>query len=626
MKAGLYVRVSTEEQAIKGYSVPEQIDACKKKAQELGATDYILFCEEGESGAYIDRPELERLIAAVQAGDIQLVVALDTDRLARDLGSQIVIANEIEQHAKLDFVFYSRGDPENPEDNLFFHIKGAFAQYERAKIKRNTTGGRKRKAMSGKIVIPGGWSGHPGPYGYKYINDDKGPRLEIIESEAKIVRYIFDLAYTEGYGILRIVDRLNQENIPSPKGGHWHGSTVGRILKSETYAGTFYNYKYRTHMSNKRTSSGRRQLLYELRPLEERIPVSVPAIVERHVWKEVQKNLKRNALNNRKAGRFFLLKGRVKCGLCGRTCAAETSGLPSAKSKTRRAYYRCKGTKTGAYPKCTLPAIPSNTTSSERQGLDDIVWAEIVKTINHPELIQEYLNEAEQAISVNNINSQINKLKPRLAELAKQKDELFNLRIEGLLTAEELKKRLIKLDNKKRELEGQLNDLQEKLAAINSNRIDPVEFCEYFQKRIQTSSDEIKSQIIHDLDIEIIAYPGNYVICWPFAEITIKETLKPEPLIGSRPLSMTPKIREALYRYCEQNGDEVSSVIRQAIREAPIGRTIPKMVRQKRHRRTICLTETEIKKVAQIKGTYQLSSAYAIEWALETFLKEKGIL
>mgnify|MGYP000949821149 CR=1 FL=1 len=75
----------------------------------LSATEFEVFLEEGESGAFIDRPELERLLESIRLGEIGLVVALDTDRLARDLGAQIAIANEIEQYARLDFVYYSRG-------------------------------------------------------------------------------------------------------------------------------------------------------------------------------------------------------------------------------------------------------------------------------------------------------------------------------------------------------------------------------------------------------------------------------------------------------------------------------------------------------------------------------------
>lgn len=621
MKAGLYIRVSTEEQAIKGYSVPEQIDACTKKAQELGATDIVVFCEEGgESGAFIDRPELERLFAAVQSDEIQLVVALDTDRLARDLGTQIAIANEIEQHAKLDFVFYSRGNPDNPEDNLFFHIKGAFAQYERAKIRQRTSYGRKRKALMGKIVIPGGWSDHPGPYGYRYINDGC-PRFEIEEKEADIVRYIFDLAHKEGYGILRIVDRLNREGIPSPKGGIWHGSTVTRTLKNELYTGVFYNFKYRTHMTNKRTPSGKRQTRYELRPAAERIPVPVPAIIDSQVWEAVQILLKQNSLRNRKTGSFFLLKGRVKCGLCGRTCVCETTGKTSAPAELRRTYYRCKGTKTGAYPKCNLPSIPT-VTNSINPGLDNLVWGEIVKFISNPDLIKDHLDKEEDTDTVNSLKDRASHLNTKLKDFAKQKDELLSLRMEGLLTADELKKRLVKLENKKKDIEADLNDTQSVLKSTETIKIDPIEFCEYFQERIKKPSNEIKSQVVNDLDIKVIIYSKTrFEVYWPFAEITTGSVIDKEVFVGNKPVSMTPEIKKSLQYYCEQNSISTATAIRKAIRQAPLNDSFTRRPRGNRFRSTVQLTQEDVRKVSMLQQTYNVSSSQAVEWALEVFLK-----
>lgn len=625
MKAGLYIRVSSEEQAIKGYSVPEQIDACTKKAQELGAAEFVIFPEEGESGAYIDRPELERLFESVRSGEIQLVIALDTDRLARDLGTQIAIANEIEQYARLDFVYYSRGDPNNPEDNLFFHIKGAFAQYDRAKIRRNTSLGRKRKALTGQVVIPGGWTGHPGPYGYTYVRDHNGSRLEINEKEAEIVRYIYSLAYDEGYGILRIVERLNNEGIPSPKGSVWHGSTVGRTLKNELYTGVFYNFKFRSTMTDKRTASGKRKIHQELRPLEERIPVAIPAIIDRHIWEAVQTQLKQNASRNQKIGSFFLLKGRVKCGLCGRTCAAETSGKVSPITKTRRTYYRCKGTKTGAYKKCNLPAV-INKTNSKNPGLDDLVWAEIVKVVSDPEIIKEYLNSMEENTTIEELNKQKSRLENKAYDLEKQKEELLNLRMDGLLTAEELKKRLLKLKNKMTGVKIELNNTIKAIESTESVKIDPVKFCEYFQEKIKDPSDEAKANIVNDLGIRIIIYSNKrFEVYWPFNMVTEIKVDK-EITAGKSPVSMTPEIEKSFDYYCEQQSAIPSAVIRQAIREAPLDGSYTRIPRGPRFRSTVMLTQKDLDKLSMIQQKFNISSSQAVEWVLKTFLENNEIL
>ena len=608
MKAGLYIRVSTEEQKIKGYSLPEQIESCKKKAKELGATEFEIFPEEGESGAYLDRPELERLLQAVSYGEIQLVITLDTDRLSRDLGGQIYIAKEIEKHAKLDFVTYSRGDPNNPEDNLFFHIKGAFAQYDRAKIRANTTRGKKQKALTGKIVIPGGWTGHPGAYGYIY-RKDKEPQLEIKEEEAEIIRYIYSLAYEDNLGIVSIAKTLNNKGIPSPKGSIWHYSTVGRILRNELYAGVFYNYKYRTLMTEKRTSGGKRQNLYRLRPHSERIPVEVPAIIDRKVWDIVQAKLKENAALNRKVGNVVLLKGRINCGLCGEKCAVRVSG---------GIYYRCKGTKTG----CTLPGIPV-ISSKKRTGLDNVIWEAIIEALSNPTIIKQELQKDDDENTVASLDKSITELKSKSKSLEKQKDELLNLRLEGLLTSEELRKRLVKLENKKKQYELEIKNLETQKEAIDRTIIDIDEFCAYYLEKMRIVPHQEKAKYVKELGIQIKAFPNNkYEIHWPFSTITVSVKPPARSSVSSlyhRAVAMTPEIKEVLLQYCQETNQIQADVIRQALNYITEEK-YENYKRGKRFRSTICLSKKELEKLDRIQKLYNQSASVTLEWAIKRYL------
>ena len=104
----IYVRVSTEEQAERGYSLRDQEDVCRKYAAErFGCTHPIVIREEGVSGSVVERPGIQRLIAI--AKDVDYVVCKDPDRLARNLGHQLLITERIErQGAKLVFVDFER--------------------------------------------------------------------------------------------------------------------------------------------------------------------------------------------------------------------------------------------------------------------------------------------------------------------------------------------------------------------------------------------------------------------------------------------------------------------------------------------------------------------------------------
>ena len=84
MNVAIYARVSTEQQAEKGYSISTQIEACQKKAMELGADTIKVYKDDGYSGAYLERPALDSLRDALAAGLHDTVIVYDTDRLARD--------------------------------------------------------------------------------------------------------------------------------------------------------------------------------------------------------------------------------------------------------------------------------------------------------------------------------------------------------------------------------------------------------------------------------------------------------------------------------------------------------------------------------------------------------------
>jgi site-specific DNA recombinase len=82
-RAVLYARVSGEEQAKKGYSLPDQRQALREWAEDEGYEVLEEIADEGWSGAYLERPGLDRVRDLVEAGGVGVVVALFRDRIAR---------------------------------------------------------------------------------------------------------------------------------------------------------------------------------------------------------------------------------------------------------------------------------------------------------------------------------------------------------------------------------------------------------------------------------------------------------------------------------------------------------------------------------------------------------------
>src|SRR5260221_4693683 len=95
-RAVLYARVSTDEKA-DNYSLPTQLDACRELAQQKGYTVLEEF-QEDYTGTKLQRPEFDKVQALAEAGQAQVVIVHDVDRLARNLAHQIIIE---ERFAKL---------------------------------------------------------------------------------------------------------------------------------------------------------------------------------------------------------------------------------------------------------------------------------------------------------------------------------------------------------------------------------------------------------------------------------------------------------------------------------------------------------------------------------------------
>ena len=162
MRAALYARVSTEDQA-KNYSIPSQLEAMRKFALEHGFDVVREFIDEGVSGTILDRPALNELREYIRQNMAEAVIAYDPDRVSRKLVHLMVLADEFERHGiQLHFVTQSMG--QSPEDRMLFGMKGLFAEYERTKLLERTTRGKLRKAKDGKQ--PGGKS----LYGYRLVN------------------------------------------------------------------------------------------------------------------------------------------------------------------------------------------------------------------------------------------------------------------------------------------------------------------------------------------------------------------------------------------------------------------------------------------------------------------------
>jgi site-specific DNA recombinase len=121
-RAILYARVSGEEQAKKGYSLSDQRQALREWAEDEGYEVLEEIADEGWSGAYLERPGLDRVRDLVEAGGVGVVAALFRDRIARGVYVQI-LKEEFAQHGTRLIALNARID-DSPEGELHGGITG----------------------------------------------------------------------------------------------------------------------------------------------------------------------------------------------------------------------------------------------------------------------------------------------------------------------------------------------------------------------------------------------------------------------------------------------------------------------------------------------------------------------
>ena len=234
MKAVAYLRVSTENQAQEDrFGLSAQREDIERYAKQNNIEITKYYIESGVSGSKIDRPELNKLLSDSENKTFNAVIIAKLDRVARDLMAQLFIEKEL---LKNDIEIISVAEPMRAEDatgQLFRHIIGAFAQFERARINERMTSGRIQKAKTGN------YSGGRPALGY--IADKNNKSLAVNPKKTETIKLVFELR-EQGYSFQQIADKLNSMRHTTALNKPFSKVQVKRIYdRKELYSGL---YKY----------------------------------------------------------------------------------------------------------------------------------------------------------------------------------------------------------------------------------------------------------------------------------------------------------------------------------------------------------------------------------------------
>ena len=297
---GLYLRVSTEDQAREGFSLPEQKERletfCKFKGYEI--VDYYEDAGiSAKTGNY--RPEFERLKKDIKSKRINTIIALKLDRITRSIFDWEKLMTFLDENDAYIDCANDEVNTTNANGKMVSRLLMSVSQNE---IER--TSERTKIGLAGAIK-----QGHlpsQAPLGYKHENK----KLVIDYSTKDVVVRIFELYYN-GNSYQTISNILNEEQVLGKT--NWRDSTITAILENEVYKGDFVHGKRTKHPT-----------YYEN---------VVEPIVSKEMWEDCQAQKKKNSRAYQRTLTYLFLQ-KIRCPKCNRIM-----GGKATKKKNGNVYY-----------------------------------------------------------------------------------------------------------------------------------------------------------------------------------------------------------------------------------------------------------------------------------------------
>ena len=306
---GLYMRVSTEDQAREGFSLSEQKERLKAfcKFKEYEIKDYY---EDAGISAKTgnERPEFIRLVEDIKSGKINTIVSFKLDRISRSIFDWENIMKTLEKY-NADIVCVN-DDINTPSANgkMISRIMMSVSQNEIERTSERTKVGLAGAIKQGHIPARA-------PLDYKHIDKKLVP-----DSLTKdIVIRIYNL-YFEGKSYFNIATIFNEEKVLGKT--NWCDTGILRIIANEVYKGDYVHGKRTNHPTYYKDV--------------------VEPIVSKELWESCQVQKKKNQKNYMRTQTYIFLQ-KLKCPKCGRILAGGASH--KIKSDKWYFYYRCENCK-----------------------------------------------------------------------------------------------------------------------------------------------------------------------------------------------------------------------------------------------------------------------------------------
>ena len=410
-KAYIYTRVSTTMQ-VDGFSLSAQKEDITKFANALGIQIVGEFCDEGKSGKSDDRADFQRMMDAIKTNKdgVSYVIVFKLSRFGRNAADTVKNLQTMQDYGVNLICIKERLDSSTQLGKMMVTIMSSVAEMELENIHTQTMAGRKQKAREGK------WNGGFAPYGYTINNGV----LEIVEDEARTVRYIFDLFVNESLGVMGVAKRLNAEGIKkvvrqNGKHDYFTADFIKKILDNPVYMGKIAYGRRKTEKV--KGQHGKTRIVTE-KDANNIILVDGlhQGLVTEELWnkahsKRVYTGKKKEKLEQEHQ---YILSGLVKCPSCNQSMY----GVPNRKKKPDGTYYKisyaykCRQTR-------NTNGVPCSCAKQYNcKELDEEFINAIKLCLLTPDIIDAVLEKINKEFDMSELETKLGELTARQRELS----------------------------------------------------------------------------------------------------------------------------------------------------------------------------------------------------------------
>lgn len=486
----LYERLSRDDEMQgESNSIVNQKRYLEEYAQAQGFKNIRHFTDDGYSGTNFKRPGFQKMIAAIEAGEIDVVCVKDLSRFGRDY-LKVGFYTEIMFPEKgVRFIAINNSvDSANPTENDFTPFLNIMNEWY-AKDTSN-----KIRAIFRSRMQDGKRCSGAIPYGYRRDPEDKN-HLLIDEEAAKVVRRIYQMVI-DGMGSQAIANQLTADNVLIPSAyleqsehgesrNHsyhdpcrWNCTAVSYILDKQEYMG--HTVLGKTICENFKTKKRRKARPDELIIFEN----THEPIIDAETWHLVQKLRRRTRRKLANGSYSHRLSGLVYCADCGKRLSyssPQSQHRPDGKTYDADSSFHCPTYKS-MYGECTMHYIKSSTLDK----LVDEAVRKIARYVlrNEQAFLEQVrvLTSADQKHTQSEDKKELVNIKKRIAELDNYIKRLYEGNASGKIPDRQFEKLMAQYDSEQQELEERVKEIEVSIHEIQQESENGQQFVRLVQK------------------------------------------------------------------------------------------------------------------------------------------------